>query len=72
MTVKVEEHESTENKGTVHCETCYRTLERKNTGDEALGQEIITILNGVAERHEQRHKTHQITIHLYQPKKLVE
>lgn len=73
MAIKIEEHkDGKENKGTVHCETCWRILERKNTRDEALGQEIIILLNGVATQHEQRHPNHEITVHLYQPKKLVE
>lgn len=66
MTVKVEEHDgSNENKGSVHCETCWRTLKRESTTEEILGQQFIDLLSSVATKHEQRHPTHNLTVHLY-------
>lgn len=57
--------------GKVWCATCPKTLETTEGEDystEALDQAAINYLLGIAAHHERLHKTHNITVTVYEAK----
>lgn len=69
MITELKVYGSQENYGKVWCKTCPKTLLEEHAEDygmEALEQAAVDALLGMAAYHERLHKTHDITVTVYE------